>query len=107
MAFNEYIYPPPTQDISNMFAAEDLSSHSSSDSAKYKRAWIKAKVIRSSILSAGECPYAFSRALCIVLNNKEIASIMAVTGSILPKTMSVQLPEMKKIKSIIACNISR
>ena len=56
MVYNEHLDPPPPQDISNMFAAADLSSHSSSDSTKYKRAWIKAKVIRSYILSAGECP---------------------------------------------------
>ena len=56
MADNEELYYPPTQDIYNMFAAVDLSYRSSSDSAKYKRAWIKLKVIRSSILSSGECP---------------------------------------------------
>ena len=53
IAFNEDLYPPPPQDISNVSAAADLSSHLSFDSAKYKRAWFKAKVIRSSILSAG------------------------------------------------------
>ena len=61
MAYNEDIYLPPPQDISNVFAAADLSSPSSFDSNKYKRAWIKAKLIRSSILSAGEFPYACSR----------------------------------------------
>ena len=35
MAYNEDIDPPPTQDISNFFAAVDLSYHLSSDSAKY------------------------------------------------------------------------
>ena len=45
---NEELDPPPPQDISNVFAAADLSSCSSSDSAKYKHAWIKAKVIRYS-----------------------------------------------------------
>ena len=69
-AYNEYLYPPPPQDISNVFSAEDLSSQSSSNLAKYKRAWHKAKVIRSSILSAGECPDACSRALPIALNHK-------------------------------------
>ena len=59
-----------------MFAAADLSSCSSSDSAKYKRAWIKVKVIRSSILSAVECPNACSRALYIAPNHKETAPIM-------------------------------
>ena len=53
MAYNEGLYPPPPQDISNVFAAAYLSSRSSFDSAKFKRAWIKAKVICSSILSAG------------------------------------------------------
>ena len=63
MAYNEDLDLPPPQDISNVFAAADLSSHSSYDSNKYKCAWLKAKVIRSSILSAGECPERRSRAL--------------------------------------------
>ena len=67
---NEELYPPPPKDISNGFAAADLSYCSSSDSAKYKRAWIKAKVIRSSILSSGEYPDACSRALSIATNHK-------------------------------------
>ena len=70
MAYNEDLYPPPPQYISNGFAAADLSSHSSSNSAKYKRAWLKAKVIRSYILSAEEFTDACSRALFIALNNK-------------------------------------
>ena len=53
MAYNEDIDPPPLQDESNVFAAADLLSNSSSDSNKYKRTWYKAKVILSSILSAG------------------------------------------------------
>ena len=53
MDYNEELDPPPPQDISNVFAAADLSSRSSSDSAKYKPAWIKEKVIRYSILSSG------------------------------------------------------
>ena len=73
MAYNEYLYPPTPQDILNVFAAEDLSSQSSSDSAKYKPAWHKARLIRFSILSAGEITYACSRALSIALNNKEVA----------------------------------
>ena len=52
MADNEELYPPLPQDISNMFAVADLSSCSSYDSAKCKRTCIKAKVIRSYILSA-------------------------------------------------------
>ena len=43
MADNEELYPPPPQDISDVFAAADLSSCSSSNSAKYQRAWIKEK----------------------------------------------------------------
>ena len=50
---NEELYPPPPQDISNVFEATDLSSRSSSDSDKYKCEWLKAKVIHSSILYAG------------------------------------------------------
>ena len=38
MADNEELDPPPPQDISDVFAAADLSSRLSSDSAKYKRA---------------------------------------------------------------------
>ena len=53
MACNEDLYIPTSQDISNVFAASDLSSHSSSDSNKYKHACLKAKVIRPSILSSG------------------------------------------------------
>ena len=52
MADNEELDPPPPQDISNVFSAADLSSCSSSDSDKYKCAWLKAKVIRSSVLYA-------------------------------------------------------
>ena len=58
---------------------------SSSDPNKYKCAWLKAKVIRSSILSAREFPDSCSRALYIVPNQKEIASIMSVNGAIFPK----------------------
>ena len=71
-----------------MFAAADLLSCSSSDSDKYKCAWIKAKVIRSSILSAGEFPYACSIALYIELNHKDIESIMVVSGDIYRKQHS-------------------
>ena len=70
MADNEDIDPPPPQDILNVFTAADLSYCSSSDSDKYIRAWLKAKVIRSSILSTGEFPDACSRALSIALNHK-------------------------------------
>ena len=63
MADNEALYPAPQQDKSNVFAAEDLYSRSSSDSAKYERSWIKAKGIHSSILFAREYSEACSRAL--------------------------------------------
>ena len=43
MAYNEDIDPPPPNDIMNVFVAADLSSHSSYNSAKYKRVWLKAK----------------------------------------------------------------
>ena len=55
IAYNEELYPPPPQDISNVFASSDLSSRSSSDSDKYKCAWLKEKLICPSILSSGEC----------------------------------------------------
>ena len=71
MAYNEDLDPPPPQDISNVFVAAELSYQSSSDSAKYKRAWLMSKVIHSSILSDDECPDACSRALSIALNHKE------------------------------------
>ena len=104
---NEELDYPPPQDISDVFSAADLSSCSSSDSDKYKHACLKVKVIRSSILSSGECPDACSRALSFALNHKEIASIMAVTGAILPKNMPMQLPDMNKRKNVVPCNISR
>ena len=85
MGYNEDIDPPPPHDISNVFAAAYLSSQSSYDSVKYKHAWHRAKGIRSSILSSGGSPDTRSRALSIALNHREIASIMAVTGTILPK----------------------
>ena len=69
MGYNEDIYPPPPKDLSNVFAAADLSSQSSYDTVKYKRAWHRAKGIRSSILSSGESPYAQSRVLSIALNH--------------------------------------
>ena len=70
MAYNEDIDPPPSHYISNVFTAADLLSQSSSDSAKYKRACHKAKVIRSYILYDGQIPDACSRELSIVLNHK-------------------------------------
>ena len=85
MDYNEDLDPTPPHDISIVFSASDLSYCSSSDSSKYKCACIKAKVIRSYILSAGEFPDSCSRELLIALNHKEIASIMAVTGAIFPK----------------------
>ena len=91
-------YPPPPQDIFNVLAAEELLSQSSYDTVKYKCAWHRAKRICSSILSFGESPDAQSRAFSISLNHREIASIMAVTGTILPKRYSniITLHEQKK-----------
>ena len=80
MAYNEDLDPPPPHDISNVFAAADLSSQSSYDSVEYKLAWHRAKGIRSYILSSGESLDACSRALSISLNHKNIASIMEVNG---------------------------
>ena len=68
-----------------MFAASELLSHSLSYSAKYKRAWLKAKVIRSYILSTGGCPDACSRALSIAPNNQEIPPIMVCDRRHFPK----------------------
>ena len=53
MADDEELYTPSTEVILNLFASSDLSSHSSSDSAKYKCAWLKAKLFYYSILSDG------------------------------------------------------
>ena len=52
MADNEELDPPPPKDISNVFAAAELLS-CSYYSDKYKCAWLKAKRICSSVLSAG------------------------------------------------------
>ena len=81
MAGNEDIDTPSPQDISNVFAAADLSSQSSYDAVKYKRAWHMAKVIRSSILFSAESPDVQSISLSIELNHRETSSIMAVTGT--------------------------
>ena len=85
MAGNEDIDTPPPQDILNVLAAAKLSSQSSYDTVKYKRVRHRAKGICFSILSSGESPDAQSRELSISLNHGEIASIMAVTGTIFPK----------------------
>ena len=55
----------------------------------------------SYILSAGEYPYACSRALSIALNHKESAPIMEATGTISPKNMLMQLPKMNKREKIV------
>ena len=102
---NEEIDTPPPQDISNVFAAADLSPHSSYDTVKYKRAWHRAKGIRSFNLSSGESPDAQSRALSIALNHGEIASIMAVTGTILPKRYANVITRHEQKKKIVTCNI--
>ena len=76
MAYKEDLDLPPPQDLLNLFAVADLSSYSSSDSNKYKRAWLKSKVIRSSIVSAGEFIDACGRLFSISPNHKKIASIV-------------------------------
>ena len=53
MPDNEDLDPPPLQDISNVCSEADLLSCSPYDSAEYKRAWPKAKVIRSYIFLLG------------------------------------------------------
>ena len=70
MAGNEDKDTPPPQYILNVFAVDDLLFQSSYDTVKYKRAWQRAKGIRSSILSSGESPDAQSIALSIALNHK-------------------------------------
>ena len=96
------IYPPPPQDTSNVFAAADLLSQSSYDTVKYKRAWHREKGIRSSILSSGESPDACSKAFSIALNNREIVSIMAVTGTILPKQYANVITRHEQKKTILS-----
>ena len=107
VAYNEELYPPTPQDMSNVFSVADLSSQSSSDSAKYKRAWHKEKVICSSILSAGESPDANSRALYIATTHKESLSIMEVTGAVFPKIYANAMTRHAQNKNIVPCNISR
>ena len=102
MAGNEDIDTPPPQDISNVIEAADLSSQSSYDTVKYKRAWHRAKGIRSYILSSGESPDARSRALSIALNHKEITSIMAVTITILPKKNANVITQYEQKKKIFS-----
>ena len=102
MAVNEDIDTPPPQDISNVFASADLSSQLSHDTVKYKRAWHRAKGIRSYILSSGESPDARSRALYIAPNHREIISIMAVTGTILPKRYANVITRHEKKKKILS-----
>ena len=102
MADNEDIDPPPPHDISNVFAAADLSYQSSYDSVKYKCAWHRAKGIRSYILSSGESPDTQSRALSIALNHREIASIVAVTGTILPKRYANVITRQEQKKKILS-----
>ena len=105
MAGNEDIDTPPPQDLSNVFAATDLLSQSSYDTVKYKRAWHRAKGIHYYILSSGESPGTHSRALSIVMNHREIASIMAVTGTIFPKQYANETTQNEQKKYIVTCNI--
>ena len=82
-----------------------MSSQSSYNTVKYKCAWHRAKAIRSYILSSGESPDAQSRALSIALNHKEIASIMVVTGTILPEQYANVITQHEQKKNIVPCNI--
>ena len=106
MDYNKDLDPPPPHDISNVFAAAYLSSQSSYDSVKYKRAWHRTKGIRSSILSSGESPDACSRAFSIALNYKEIASILAVTGTIFPKQYANVITRHEQKKKILSHSTS-
>ena len=105
MACNEDIDTPPPHDISNVFAAADLSSQSSYDTVKYKRAWHSGKGIFSFILSSGESPDSQSRAFSVALNHREIASIMAVTGTIFPKRYANVITRHVQKKNNFTCNI--
>ena len=102
MGYNEDIDPPPPHDISNVFAAADLSSQSSYDTVKYKRACNRAKGIRSSILSSGESPDAHSRALSIALNHRGISYIMAVTVTIFPKRYANVITRHEQKKFVLS-----
>ena len=77
-----------SQDILNVFAAAELPYHSSSDSAEYKRAWPKAKVIRSSILSAGECLTHVVEHYPLYLIRKNVFPLWLATSAIFPKQYS-------------------
>ena len=85
-----------------MFTAAYLSSHSSSDSDKYKRKCIKAKVIRSSIFYAGEFSEACSRALYITPNHKEISSIMVGDQRHLPQKYANKITRHEQNKQILS-----
>ena len=100
MAYNEDLDPLAPKDISNVFPLADFLSQSSSDSAKYKRAWYKAIVICSYILSSGESQDACSRELSMALNHKEISSIMAVTGAIFPKIYANAITQHEQKKKL-------
>ena len=85
-----------------MFAAADFWSQSSYDTVIYKRAWHREKVIHSSIFSFGEIPDAHIIAFFIALSHREIASIMAVTGTILPKRYANVITRHEKKKQIFS-----
>ena len=102
MSGNEDIDTPPPQYIMNVFTAADLLSQSSYDTVEHTCAWHRAKGIHSSILSSGESPDAQSRALSIALNHGEIASIMVVTGTILPKRYANVITRHEQKKKILS-----
>ena len=96
MAYNEDLDPPPPQDISNLFAAADLSSRSSSDSAKYKRAWLKAKLIHSYIYLLGDVQTHAVDNYPLQQIIKKLDPLWLVTGPFPQTNMPMQLPKMKK-----------
>ena len=102
MAYNEDIDTPSPQDISNVFAAAYLLSQLSYYTVKYNRAWHRAKGIHSSILPSGESPDTRTRALSIALNHIEISSIMAVTGTILPKRYANVITRHEQKRKILS-----
>ena len=94
---NHFLNPPY-----HHWLVDDLSSQSSYDTVKYKRAWHRLKGIRYSILYSGESPDARIRAFPIALNHREIASIMVVTGTILPKRYANVITRHEQKKKMLS-----
>ena len=96
VADNEDIDLPPPQEVSNVFAATDLSSCSSYYSNKYICGCLKAKLIRSCILFDRECPDACSRALSIAPNHEKLHPLWPLPAPFCQNNMPMQLPDMNK-----------